>query len=949
MSEPKEMDVDVTPPKEPEVEAEAETPAEDGEVKVEDGEVKEEVGEVKEEVGEVKEEAGEVKEEAGEVKEEAGEVKEPEAVEAEAGGETSTGTSESNSNSASASDQKPAAEKSDEGDEAATAEDASPKTTPEEDDQEQEGPSPVDEPESENAMDVEVEVDSTELAAKQEEEPAEEEGGETTVTNPPSQEDNTDAQYEKSYSTRGRAGVSDAASEALGLERLARDALSDLAKEKETPIASGASFLSDALTEEERRTRTRYLPEVEGMHALRKNEIKGDLALARSIQSSTGVAGTVAVSKSKAKRAREEEGMEGVEDEGASPSEESDRMSDSARLGSKTGESGTGDVVVRSTAFVAPPATSNGDGTSKREKPLPHEIEAVTAFNPPRPPESIGAKKKHRMLRWERRPADIEVDLSNYRKTVHRTREELKNAEGERERIETAENHLRRHFFNHLKCLNQEWMQLNEELATAHQECVDVADLSTSRTRSRGAGKASYAMKDVLGVLRSRGAEIDEKGLSLDKAPSMATEPNTPGAGGVGALSFKDWDWTTVIAPGKAAAAWLVPGDKVKTPYGMGTVVAVCGSSGLNVKEAPHAALLTKTSVARAPSRSENKDASDAPMPDADSEKSDTPMPDADSEKSKKKQRQSAKKKSDGASKSGASLKNMLAPRVAVQLPFGIGFFNLDSCVSVEDPSRYSDVRLASRWKGMVETAATFGATLDIEAMAVIKAAEPGGDPMDTSGSMPVDEVTGAVEGTGPTRKEGTPRLVPFGSGLLPTASGRGTLLADIGLVELDSELNTALSNGGGVLGLPDNKAVPKDVRALEVQRQEYLDLQARVLQLRNEMYRQRRTRVLNERTFAATQERSSRVEALVAETRSDLKSLKSRLDEEIRDLGISERQAENLLTSFYLSLDSRHSGQASPPKRPRKHQSRVYQNEDDEMDEEVVENTSTEKGTSKQ
>jgi hypothetical protein len=54
-------------------------------------------------------------------------------------------------------------------------------------------------------------------------------------------------------------------------------------------------------------------------------------------------------------------------------------------------------------------------------------------------------------------------------------------------------------------------------------------------------------------------------------------------------------------------------------------------------------------------------------------------------------------------------------------------------------------------------------------------------------------------------------------------------------------------------------------------------------------------------------------------------------------------------LTSFYLSLDSRHSGQASPPKRPRKHQSRVYQNEDDEMDEEVVENTSTEKGTSKQ
>jgi signal-transduction protein with cAMP-binding, CBS, and nucleotidyltransferase domain len=106
---------------------------------------------------------------------------------------------------------------------------------------------------------------------------------------------------------------------------------------------------------------------------------------------------------------------------------------------------------------------------------------------------------------------------------------------------------------------------------------------------------------------------------------------------------------------------------------------------------------------------------------------------------------------------------------------------------------------------------------------------------------------------------------------------------------------------------------------------------------------------MLNERTYAATQERSARVEALVSEMRSDLKSLKSRLDDEIRELGISERQAENLLTSFYLSLDSRLSGQASPPKRPRKHQSQVDVNDDDEMDEEVVGNASTDRGSTKQ
>jgi hypothetical protein len=766
---------------------------------------------------------------------------------------------------------------------------------------------------------------------------------------------NNDALYEKAYSTRGRAGATTTDTVSEPLERLARDALSELAKEKETPVSAGASFLSDALTEEERRTRTRYLPEVEGMHALRKNEIKGDLALARSIQSSTGAAGTLATSKAKAKRAREEDEMESVEEEGATPSED-DRMSDVVRLGAKTAETGTSAMVVPSMAFVAPPASFNGDGPaggSKREKPLPHEIEAVTAFNPPRPPESIGAKKKHRMLRWERRPADIEVDLSNYRKTVNRTREELKNAESERDRIEIAENHLRRHFFNHLKCLNEEWIQLNDELAVAHQDCVNAADLLTSRTRSRGAGKGSYVMKDVLGVLRSRGAEIDEKGLSLDNAPSFATQPNTPGIGGVGALSCKDWNHSTVIAPGRVAAAWIMPGDKVKSPYGVGTVVTVYSAAGLDVKEAPRAELMLKTSVAKPSSRSDSKDNSDTPVPDADSAKSDIKEVESktdDAVSGTKKQRQSAKKKSGEAPGSKTSLENILAPRVAVRMPYGIGFFNLDACASMEDASRYSDSRLASRWKGMVETAATFGATLDVEAMANIPATENSGDPMDTGGAMNVDEITGIAEGTtGPTTKEGTPRLVPFGSGLIPTASGRGTLLANIGLVELDTELNVALSEGTGASGLPDNTGVPKDVRTVEAKRQEYLDLQARVLQVRNELYRQRRNRMLNERTFAATQERSARVEALVSEMRSDLKSLKSRLDDEIRELGISERQAENLLTSFYLSLDSRLSGQASPPKRPRKHQSQADVNDDDDMDEEVVENASTERGSSKQ
>jgi hypothetical protein len=43
---------------------------------------------------------------------------------------------------------------------------------------------------------------------------------------------------------------------------------------------------------------------------------------------------------------------------------------------------------------------------------------------------------------------------------------------------------------------------------------------------------------------------------------------------------------------------------------------------------------------------------------------------------------------------------------------------------------------------------------------------------------------------------------------------------------------------------------------------------------------------MLNERTFEATSERTHKVEALVSEMRTDLKSLKLRLEEELHELG---------------------------------------------------------------
>lgn len=49
---------------------------------------------------------------------------------------------------------------------------------------------------------------------------------------------------------------------------------------------------------------------------------------------------------------------------------------------------------------------------------------------------------------------------------------------------------------------------------------------------------------------------------------------------------------------------------------------------------------------------------------------------------------------------------------------------------------------------------------------------------------------------------------------------------------------------------------------------------------------RQKRIRLLNERTSVATADRYHRAEELVSEMRADLTSLKQRLDEELTELG---------------------------------------------------------------
>jgi hypothetical protein len=727
------------------------------------------------------------------------------------------------------------------------------------------------------------------------------------------QAEESSASKELPYSTRGRSTEKDSGSGGESRERGAFEALEEIGRAKEsTPASMGVSFL-EALSEEERRTRTRFLPDVDGMHVLRKNQIKDDLNLARSLVSAAGMTSL----KKKGKRS---DAMDVDDEEGVSPSEDSDV----ARLGTSTIKFAARNLVVPSNAFVTPPGTSatssNEDGSDGRESQSatlallksqngvqsPSTVESVTAFNPPRPAESIGAKKKHRMLRWERRPEDVEVDLNNYRKTVQRTRQELHNAEAEHGRLESIDAHLRWHFLNHLNLMNKEYLRLNQELGDVQQDCVKVADLLTSRTRSRGAGKGTYVMRDVLAVLQTRGAEPkDYMETESPKTPIITNPVLALGLGGLPPSAFSDWNRKSTIIPTKPASAWIVPGDKVKTPYGEGVVVDVHPAENFSVKAKSKEGVRDK----------QNGDEDKA----------------GDAQKSKKKKdgsKSDAKKvaeKPEQTEKGSSLLSTLLPSRISVRLPFGTGHFLIDVVKQMDNPALFSDAKLVERWKNMMKTAMSVGGCIDIKGMSSTLERPTEIEDSDEVGKednakMDVYETLGDPKAPGSADTAGsvkdadddeTERTLPFGAGLLPTSTGRGNLVHNISITEIEKEMQHVLYSGSGVLGevrLPrflsglllmsltpcllvelhqtSNQGVTEEFRSWEDDEQEHLTLQASVLQTRNALVRQKRIRLLNERTSIATTERYNRAEDLVAEMRSDLKSLKHRLEEELKELG---------------------------------------------------------------
>jgi hypothetical protein len=192
--------------------------------------------------------------------------------------------------------------------------------------------------------------------------------------------------------------------------------------------------------------RTRFLPDVDGFHALFKSEVKHDLQLARKHMSTAGIRIKLSV-KSQNKNRRDDDDAEmQAEDDMVGPSDDELASSDGPVSGHSTMQDQTG--MVPSRAFVVPPEEEYNNSL--------HVVETVTAFNPPRPPESVGPKKKHRMMRWERQPLDVDFDLNSCRETIPRTWQELIDAQAEREHMESVLAHLRAHFLAQLRALEQE-------------------------------------------------------------------------------------------------------------------------------------------------------------------------------------------------------------------------------------------------------------------------------------------------------------------------------------------------------------------------------------------------------------------------------------------------------------------------------------------------------------
>lgn len=564
-----------------------------------------------------------------------------------------------------------------------------------------------------------------------------------------------DSNGNKGYSTTSRSVLTNAEREILGF------------REPPSSTTNLTSSFLDALSEDQRRVRTRHLPNITGFRRLHKGEIKRDVALIKKMLKS-------AVSKGGGRNEavdelsnNEAESME-IDENGTQASDDETPSEEEKVENEPTFNEADPDLYnVFSLPYIQSPYICTDIdtkySTQAADEPAlfssPQVVESITAFNPPRPPESVGPKKMHRLHRWERNPEDVEIDLENYRKTVNRTRQELHKTELERESVEIIGAHLRSHFMAQLQCMRQEMKLLNQQYEETQVKCVKAAELLTSKTRSRGLAKGSYIMKDVISVLKSRGQKLN---FSVTEGAHFNNKPWC--TAGFGGITYQD-------GATKLGCGWLLPGDKVSSPSGIGVVDKVYGPS-----------IFDST--------------------DQNTAQSGVKPPQSQLPKSLDKYK---------------SMISTLSPRVRVKLPFGVGFFNPNALTLIESSESFSDNKLSSRWIAVIESAKSMGTSMDSKSFdnqrlnchttnesKNDKAEDAEEDDLTESSTLPdasnmemdIDDTSTVPVITSSTKND---EMVSFSAAIMPLCCNK---VSDTDLPQMEKQVERLLHGSSGIVGV---------------------------------------------------------------------------------------------------------------------------------------------------
>ncbi len=182
------------------------------------------------------------------------------------------------------------------------------------------------------------------------------------------------------------------------------------------------SLFHDALSEDQSRLRTIHLLNITGFRRLYKGEFKRDVALIKKMLKSEVSRGGGQNEVLNELSKNEAESME-IDEKGTQASDDDETLSEEEKVKNEPtfNESDPDLCDVCSLPYTQSPYICCTDIDSKcstqgSDEPIlfssPQVGVSITAFNSPRPPESVGLKKMHHLhFGWEHNPEDVEIDL----------------------------------------------------------------------------------------------------------------------------------------------------------------------------------------------------------------------------------------------------------------------------------------------------------------------------------------------------------------------------------------------------------------------------------------------------------------------------------------------------------------------------------------------------------